>query len=407
MARATSIRLIRRPLAAATFVGLVLATLAALLPAGAATPEAAAAVPDPSTVTVRFTQRASGLVQPVLLTTARDGTGRNFIVEKPGRIRVWRNGALLATPYLDIRDLVDDTGEGGLLGLAYSPTFRTTPYVWVSYTDATGTFRVARFQASTYSATTLDRTTRREVLSVPHPTYRNHYGGHLAFDPSTGYLFVSTGDGGGAGDPLDNARDLTSLSGKMLRIDVRSACGGRLYCIPSTNPYATSTTARKEIWLSGLRNPWRYSFDRANANLWIGDVGQSEQEEVDYLARGTGAGRNLGWPCREGRLVYDSTRCSAAITYYEPQLVYGRGEGRSVTGGYVYRGAQYATLLAGLYVFGDFSSGQVWVYQRGGRRVAQGALLPQVTSFGEDGANELWAVTLDGRLWSMTARAKT
>ena len=390
MPSALFIRLIR-----ASAVLLMLAPLV-VVPAGSASAAA---------LSISWTRRATGLVQPVHVTSARDGTGRLFVVEKPGRIRVYSGGRVLATPYLDIRSSVDDAGEGGLLSIAFHPQWKTKPYFWVAYVNNAGNLRVVRFKASRYTANTVRRTTARSAFEVPHPArHTNHFGGQVAFGPD-GYLYVSTGDGGGAGDPDGDAQSLRSLSGKILRLQVVGAyqrCG-RGYCIPATNPYAKSTTRKRAIWASGLRNPWRFSFDRANGNLWIGDVGQSKQEEVDRIGAGVG-GKNLGWSCREGRLVYRASRCRAGVAYVRPVHVYPRSYGRSVTGGFVYRGSTYKGILNGRYIGGDFGSGRIFYSTRSGLRT--GGSLPGVTSFGEGGTRELWAVTINGGLYRMSARAR-
>jgi len=355
-------------------------------------------------VSITWARKASGLAQPVQVATARDGSGRVFVVEKGGRIRIWKNGRLQATPYLDIRSRVRDAGEGGLLSVAFHPRWKTRPSFWVAYTTNAGYLRVARFTASRYTANTVSAGTEKTIMQIPHPTaYTNHWGGQVAFGPD-GFLYVSTGDGGGSGDPGNRAQNLRSLAGKILRIDVVDAPSkcGKAFCIPRTNPFVRSSTARHSIWAYGLRNPWRFSFDAGNGNLWIGDVGQSRQEEVDRLPAGVG-GRNFGWSCREGRLVYNSSRCRAGATYTGPVYVYGRSVGSSITGGYVYRGAKYRSLLRGRYVFGDFGSGRIFYTTSSGLRRA--GSLPRVTGFGVGGSNELWAVTIDGGLYAMRARA--
>jgi glucose/arabinose dehydrogenase len=355
-------------------------------------------------VSITWARKASGLAQPVQVTAPRDGTGRLFIVEKPGRIRVYVNGRVLATPYLDIRSLVRDAGEGGLLSVAFHPKWKTRPYIWVNYVNNAGDIRVARFKAASYTSNTVRPSTLRRVLDIPHPDqYTNHFGGQVAFG-SDGYLYVSTGDGGGQGDPSNRSQNRASLLGKMLRIQVvetASTCG-RIYCIPASNPYARSTTAKRQIWAIGLRNPWRFSFDPANGNLWIADVGQKQQEEINRIGPRAG-GKNFGWSCREGRLVYNSSRCRSGATYTGPVRVYGRSWGGSITGGFVYRGTQYRSLLGGRYVGGDFISGRIFYSTSTGLRTA--GSLGNVTSFGEGGGRELWAVTIGGGLYRMRARA--
>jgi glucose/arabinose dehydrogenase len=239
---------------------------------------------------------------------------------------------------------------------------------------------------------------------VHHPDqFTNHYGGQLVFGP-TGLLFMSTGDGGGGGDPLDHGQSVSTLQGKLLRIKVlgaRKDCG-KAYCVPRSNPYAGSTPGLGPIWLTGLRNTWRFSVDRATGDLWLGDVGQGSFEEVDRVPAGVG-GWNMGWSCKEAFSTFDSSRCRSSATYRDPVAAYGRGYGSSVTGGFVYRGSRFAGILGGRYVAGDFGSGRVF-HLDGGEVVTAGSL-PGVTSFGEDGGNELWAVTYDGGLYRMGASA--
>jgi glucose/arabinose dehydrogenase len=374
---------------------LVVALPVVVVPAGSASAAGAS---------ITWTRRATGFVQPTQVTSARDGTGRLFVVEKAGRIRIYVGGRVLATPYLDIRSLVKDAGEGGLFSIAFHPAWKTSPYFWVNYVNNAGDIRVARFKASTYRSNTVSPSTVRTTIDIWHPDqYTNHFGGQLAFGRDR-YLYVSTGDGGGAGDPGNRAQDTTSRLGKILRMQVVGASStcGRAYCIPPTNPYSSSTTAKRAIWAVGLRNPWRMSFDAANGDLWIGDVGQSRQEEVDRIPAGVG-GRNLGWSCREGRLVYNASRCRSGTTYAAPSYAYARSYGTTITGGYVYRGTKYRSILGGRYIGGDFGSGRIFYTTSTGIRTA--GSLPNVTSFGEGGTREIWAVTYGGGLYRMAARA--
>jgi len=371
---------------------LVLLPPAVIAPAGSA---------SAATISIGWTRRASGLDQPVHVTAPRDGTGRIFVVEKPGRVRIFVGGKLLATPYLDIRSLVNDAGEGGLLSIAFHPDWKSVPRIWAAYVNNVGNLRVARFTASRYTANSINPSTYSKTLDVPHPDHDNHYGGQVAFGPDR-YLYVSTGDGGGGGDPLNNAQSKQTLLGKILRIQVVGAMArcGRPFCIPPTNPFVTSTTAKHSIWALGLRNPWRFTFDAANGNLWIGDVGQSAQEEVDRIGPGVG-GRNFGWSCREGRLAYDTSRCRSGTTYTGPVYAYGRGTGSSVVGGFVYRGTAYKSIIGGRYITGDFGSGRILVSTADGLRTR--GSLSGITSFGQVGGRELWAVTISGGLYRMSA----
>jgi glucose/arabinose dehydrogenase len=360
-------------------------------------------------VAVRPSLLVGGLVAPVAVRSADDGTSRLFVVEKAGRIRIVNSGRITGT-YLDLRPTVADAGEQGMLGLAFAPDFRTSGLLWVSYTRADGALVIARLRASSATAPRVSPSTRRTVLVVPHPDFTNHNGGDIHFGPD-GYLYVATGDGGGSGDPRRQAQSTRSLLGKILRISVR--CASKPYCIPDTNPYARSTTgARPEIWMLGLRNPWRFSFD-VDRSLWIGDVGQNRYEEVTRVPRDVQRRANLGWSCKEGRSTYAADRCRSGVTYRPPTIVlchpatvssctYARA-GRSVTGGYVYRGTRHPR-VAGTYVFGDFAAGKLWPYKAG--VLGAPVRLPQVTSFGVDDAGELLAVTYSGSLYRIGFRSR-
>jgi glucose/arabinose dehydrogenase len=379
-------------------LGLLTALLVALPAVLVTAPGAQAAV------AVDWVTRASGLDAPTQVTSANDGSSRLFVAEKAGVVRVFKDGRLRQRPFLDIRGQVRDEGEGGLLSIAFHPRYRAHPVVWVAFTTNGNDVTVKRFRAASPRANRVRTSTQRRVITVAHPAqFTNHYGGQLAFGPG-GLLFMSTGDGGGGGDPFDRAQGRRSLQGKLLRIKVlgaRAACG-RAYCVPRSNPFAgRDVPGRGEIWATGLRNTWRFSVDPATGDLWLGDVGQGAFEEVDRIPAGVG-GRNLGWSCREGFEVYDSSRCRDGASYLDPVAVYGRGYGTSVTGGFVYRGSRYASLLGGRYVAGDFGSGRVF-YLEGSHRRETGGSLPGVTSFGEDDGRELWAVTFDGRLHEMRA----
>jgi glucose/arabinose dehydrogenase len=377
-----------------------LVIIAAMVAVGVfASPAPVSAAVDPLHVQLSFVQRATGFSQPVGVVGARDGTSRLFVLEKTGRIRVWNNGVLQAAPYLDLRARVSTVSERGLLGLAFDPAFRTRPQFWVVYTATNGTLTLARFRATSFSATSVSSATQVTVATIVHPA-GNHNGGALTFGTDN-LLYWSVGDNA---DNL-SAQNTTRLTGKILRLNVLRSCGARHYCIPASNPFATSTRYRREIWLWGLRNPWRMTVDRRRSWIWIGDVGQSRQEEVDVVSQST-RGANLGWSCYEGFLVFNRATCTPVPRTF-PRANYGRAGGSSITGGYVYAGSRYNAIMRNLYVFGDFGSGRVWVYAFRGAVRSQGLLFPAgaLTSFGEDFAGEIWAVTIDGRLWSMSARA--
>jgi glucose/arabinose dehydrogenase len=378
---------------------LALATAAALaLPLATLAAGPASAAP-----TVDFARRASGLDQPTQVTSARDGSPRLFITEKTGLIRVFAGGKLLARPFLDLRSRVKSDGEGGVLSIAFHPDYRKHHYLWVAYTDRAGDVRVARFHARSATANRVSLSSYHRVIDVPHPhQFTNHFGGQLVFGPG-GLLFMSTGDGGSGGDPFDHAQNRKSLQGKILRLKVlraHSTCG-HAYCIPKGNPYAGGTPGRGEIWAIGLRNAWRFSIDPATSDLWIGDVGQDRFEEVDRIPAGVG-GANLGWSCVEGRTPYNPGRCPAGTRLLGPNWVYGHDYGSAIIGGFIYRGKKYAGALGGTYIGGDEVSGRVFVTgdPLGVQTVGH---LNGISSFGEDDGHELWAVTVGGGLYQLSA----
>ncbi|NLF12357.1 MAG: PQQ-dependent sugar dehydrogenase, partial [Anaerolineaceae bacterium] len=253
---------------------------------------------------------ASGLDRPVLVTHAGDGSGRLFVVEQGGLIRIVEDHALLPVPFLDLSQLVISGGEQGLLGLAFHPEYASNGYFYVNYTRVEdGATVVARYSVSAADPNVADPGSAVPILTVPQPA-PNHNGGHLAFGPNDGYLYIGMGDGGGAGDPDENAQDVATLLGALLRLDVD---GGTPYAIPADNPFA-ATAGADEIWDYGLRNPWRFSFDLDTGDLYIGDVGQAAWEEIDYHGAGTPGGVNFGWDCREGTHDYEFTAECAAAT---------------------------------------------------------------------------------------------
>jgi len=345
---------------------------------------------------------ADGLVDPVFV-TGPPGDPRLFIIEKAGRIRLLRDGALEAEPFLDISgSLALDDGEQGLLGLAFHPDWPASGRFFVFYTAPGGTpyfDRVSEFSVSSADPDRADPDSERIVIEAddPHP---RHNGGMIAFGPD-GYLYIGMGDGGGAGDPGDDAQDMTGLLGDMLRIDVD---GATPYGIPADNPHVgEGGGVRDEIWLSGLRNPWRWSFDRATGELYIGDVGQASREEVTLIPAGEG-GLNLGWNDMEGDICYDNPDCLTA-GYFAPLVTYVNMAGppcRAVMGGYTYRGACYPDLV-GLYFYADYCSGDIWTLRVENGELVAGPtairddidpdhLLSGVASFGEDAAGEIYVV---------------
>ncbi len=346
-----------------------------------------------------------GLERPVFVTHAGDGSGRLFLVEKAGVIRVSEAGRLLATPYLDIRDRVRSSGsEQGLLGLAFAPDYASSGVFFVNYTDRGGDTVISRFRV-TGDPNLADPASEVPVLRIDQPA-ANHNGGMLAFGPD-GYLFIGTGDGGAANDRFRNGQNPQTLLGKMLRIDVM-ADAGVPYAVPSDNPWAQADwngqPVRPEIWAFGLRNPWRYAFDRATGDLWIADVGQNAYEEIN-LVRTDGAGRltgglNFGWPIMEGTHCFPDSAACQREGLVLPVADYRHGpDGCSVTGGYVYRGSEIQA-LQGVYLYGDYCSGRIWGLAADSGGAWQSRLLLDtdlaISSFGEDEAGELYVVDLNG-----------
>jgi glucose/arabinose dehydrogenase len=389
---------------------LVALTATAVALAGLTTPVAAApAPPDPRRVKAGWVRVASGLNEPVTLTHP-DGDARLFVVERIGRIRIVKNGALLATPFLDVSALVDTTGVGGLLSIAFRPDYRTSGLFFVAYVDSTRNLRVRRYHATPSSDVAEPAGT--EVIAIPYPHASYHYGGQIAFGPA-GFLFIGTGDGSPIdvwGDQDDNAQNLASPLGKILRIDVNHTTATAEYTVPSNNPFLASPGAVPEIWLVGFRNPWRFSFDRGHPDLWVGDVGENDREEIDKISTG---GLNLGWDCREGTLdtspghtpEYGGSYCSTG-QFTPPVHEYPHSAGCAIMGGYVYRGTTYASLAGGEYLYGDYCNGKLWLLGKDayGRTVAGGVnKFPRlILGFGRDQAGELYLVADDGGVYHIT-----
>jgi len=331
----------------------------AALPTGSAAAQSSAAVSPPY---LAFETVVSGLDLPLFATHAGDGSGRLFVVERGGRIKILKNGALNALAFLNISSIVNTTGgEQGLLGLAFHPDYETNRYFYVTYIDQNSAINLARYQTSPHNPDWAPNTSGQVLLTIAK-TRPNHNGGMLAFGPD-GYLYMSTGDGGGPGDPDENGQDLTTLLGKVLRLDVDSASP---YAIPAGNPFFGSADpqVKQEIWAYGLRNPWRFSFDSSTGDLYIADVGQNAQEEVNFQAAGDPGGANYGWNTLEGNLCYDpSAGCVAPTDYVPPVAVYDHGvedeNGCSVTGGYVYRGSAFPD-LEGIYLYADYCLGKIY-----------------------------------------------
>lgn len=352
---------------------------------------------DLSSLEIDLDPFLEGLEAPLLLTHAGDGSGRVFVVEQVGTIYTVEGAEVAPQPFLDISDKTEAGGERGLLGLAFHPDFEDTGRFFVNYTDLAGDTIVASYTADGPQA---DAPSEEILLKIDQP-YPNHNGGHLAFGPD-GYLYVATGDGGSAGDPQDNGQDRGSLLGKLLRIDVD---GGDPYRIPGDNPFADGEEGAREVWAYGLRNPWRFSFDRGSDALWIADVGQGELEEINRVPDDE-SGLNFGWNEMEGSRCYegecDSSGTVLPVTEYEHDL------GCSVTGGFVYRGALFPQ-LRGAYFFADYCSGNVWAIDAAAPGPVEPTLLVSsdraLSSFGQDEEGELYVTDIgNGEVLRVVAR---
>jgi len=335
---------------------------------------------------------ASGFSRPVQVTHAGDGSGRLFVVEQVGRIKIIKNGSVLSTPFLNIESLVSCCSERGLLGLAFHPNYAGNGFFYLNYTDNNGDTVIARYTVSG-NPDQADASSAVTILTIDQP-YSNHNGGQLLFGPD-GYLYIGLGDGGSGGDPLNHGQDITTLLGAMLRLDVDS---GSPYAIPPGNPYV-GVAGRDEIWAIGLRNPWRFSFDRATGDLFIGDVGQNQYEEISYQPAGAG-GLNFGWRLMEGNNCYNpSSNCNPGNLTL-PIVEYPHSQGFSVTGGFVYRGTLYPA-LQGRYFYADYGVGKIWsIYKTGPDSWSTPELeldTPyNISAFGEDEQGELYVVDYGG-----------
>jgi glucose/arabinose dehydrogenase len=336
----------------------------------------------------------TGLTAPVDVTNAGDGSGRLFVVEQAGRIRVVRDGALVARPFLDITDRVASGGERGLLGLAFHPGYPTDPRFLVDYTDTAGNTVVSSFRVSASDPDQADPASETILLHVNQP-FANHNGGAVEFGPD-GRLYIALGDGGSEGDPQGNGQRLDTLLAKILRIDINDAASGAPYSLPPDNPFLATAGARPEIWLTGLRNPWRMRFDRATGDLWIGDVGQNLWEEIDVARAGVG-GLDYGWNTMEGFHCFRPPEGCEQTGLTLPVAEYGHDLGCAVIGGVVVRDARQGRLDGG-YLFGDACSDNLWLMDpRGeGRRdpVVVKKLGRTLSSIGEAEDGTVYATSL-------------
>jgi glucose/arabinose dehydrogenase len=363
---------------------------------------------DATKIRISFSRVARSLSKPVFVTHAGDDSGRLFIVEQGGRIKILRNGSILGTPFLNISTKVSKGSEQGLLGLAFHPNYASNHTFYIYYTDTNGDIVIARHL--TTGNPDIGSATGVTLLKIGHPSFTNHNGGMLAFGPDH-YLYAGTGDGGSSGDPGNHGQSLNTLLGKILRIDIDHEAGGKKYAIPPSNPYV-GRTGLDEIWAFGLRNPWRFTFDQRTGDLWIGDVGQNRYEEINRskAVNGVDAGKglNYGWRVLEGNACYNPSSGCSTSGKTPPMAVYGHGLGCSVTGGYVYRGLAYRGLVGG-YLFGDFCSGRVWALRAHGPNSQAPVLMADtglaISSFGEGPDGTIYVTDLgSGDVWAIVAQ---
>jgi glucose/arabinose dehydrogenase len=376
-----------------------------VMTAGCGSPPGSDPADPPAELAVRLKEVARGLDAPLFLASPPGDQTRAFVVEQGGRIRIIRNDALLPTPFLDISSRIASGGERGLLGLAFHPQYATNGRFVVYYTNTAGDIRIASYKVSA-NPEVADPASEQILLAVPHPSFSNHNGGMVTFGPD-GRLYAGIGDGGSGGDPNGNGQNRNTLLAKLVRLDVNAAGQAS---VPSDNPFVGQSGMRPEIWSYGLRNPWRFSFDRLTGDLYIGDVGQNAREEID-VSRGPsnmGRGLDFGWNIMEGTSCFSPSSGCNRTGLTLPVLDYGHGDGCSVTGGYVYRGS-LVPALRGMYFYGDYCSGWVRSFVLTGGQVAQrldwAALRPggQITSFGEDAAGELYIIVASGSVFRIEA----
>ncbi|MGZ8868430.1 MAG: PQQ-dependent sugar dehydrogenase [Thermoanaerobaculia bacterium] len=345
---------------------------------------------------VTVEQIASGLDSPVSITHA--GDARLFITLQRGQVVIWDGTAILPAPFLDIRDLVSNGGERGLLSVAFHPRYVENGLFFVNYTNTGGHTVIARYRVSS-DPNRADHASARQLLVIEQP-FANHNGGQMQFGPD-GYLYSGMGDGGSGGDPGNRAQSLLTLLGKMLRIDVDA----ETYVIPASNPFVNNASARPEIWATGLRNPWRFSFDRASGDLWIADVGQGDWEEVNFQAATSIGGENYGWRRLEGTHCFNPSSGCNTGNLVLPVIEYNHSGGAcSVTGGYVYRGAS-SPRLQGMYIYGDYCNGRIWAATRNGTAAPTIRELLDtqffISTFGEDMNGELYVANHGGAVYRL------
>lgn len=362
---------------------------------------------------ISYNSVISGLSSPVDIVNAGDGTNRIFVVEQgsggTAAIKVYSAAYASLGTFLTVTG-ISTGGEQGLLSMAFHPNYENNGFFWVYYTNSAGNLEVSRYKVSAGNPNIADAASKQVVITIPHPGQTNHNGAKLNFG-SDGFLYFATGDGGGSGDPNNNAQNGNNLLGKMLRINARIDTAATLYTVPASNPFVSNPNVLDEIWALGLRNPFRWSFDRLNDNMWIGDVGQGQKEEVNYRTAAQSAGVNYGWRCYEGTLTFNTNGCLSQSNYIAPVFEYNNLQGNntpaSVVGGFVYRGTAHPS-MQGYYYCCDVYTGNLYkINITNFSSSTQTGLPTLVVGFGETEAGELLAVSLNGNAYALAPSVPT
>lgn len=352
---------------------------------------------------------ATGLNSPLDMKNAGDGTNRLFVVERGGTIKVYSSNFTLLGTFLTLSGNFTTGGERGLLSIAFHPDYENNRYFFIYYTNGAGGVNIDRFRTQAANPNAADAASRTNILTIPKPVvYSNHNGGNLHFGPD-GNLYFGLGDSGDAGDPGNLAQNGNSFWGKMLRINVDDFTTPPYYTVPADNPYVSDPGVLDEIWCLGLRNPWRWCFDRGTGDMWIADVGQGNQEEVNYQPAGNTGAKNYGWRCYEGSAAYNTTGCLPQSSYVSPIFTYPHNNttgGFSITGGVVYRGTEFS-FLQGYYICADYVSANVWLIKNNGggsfTSGIQAGLPGSMVAFGEAENGDVYAVSLAGSIFKVNA----